>query len=138
METLDKLIPLVILGVVAVFLAYLARRARREKEAWPRSEVVQSTPPPAVAPEPIAVPVIVTAEEKFPAVAEVITATLTAPVPRKRRKNALTPTITTAAPATPIHTVLGLLKQKNSLATAFLLREILAPPVSKRSRPLPV
>jgi hypothetical protein len=50
----------------------------------------------------------------------------------KRKKRAASP----AAPPTPVPmpivTVLGLLQEKDSLAAAFLLREILAPPVSRR------
>jgi hypothetical protein len=50
----------------------------------------------------------------------------------KRKRRAPTPVVGTPSVPTPIVSVLGLLKEKNSLAAAFLLREILAPPVSRR------
>ena len=49
-----------------------------------------------------------------------------------RKKRAPTPVVGTPSVPTPIVSVIGLLKEKNSLAAAFLLREILAPPVSRR------
>ena len=51
-----------------------------------------------------------------------------------RKKRAPTPVVGTPSVPTPIVSVLGLLKEKNSLAVAFLLREILAPPVSRRQK----
>jgi hypothetical protein len=50
----------------------------------------------------------------------------------KRKKRAPTPVVGTPSAPTPIVSVMGLLEGENSLATAFLLREILAPPVSRR------
>jgi hypothetical protein len=51
-----------------------------------------------------------------------------------RKKRAPTPVVGTPCVPTPIVSVMGLLKGKNSLAAAFLLREILAPPVSRRQK----
>jgi hypothetical protein len=52
----------------------------------------------------------------------------------KRKKRAPTPIVGTPSVPTPIVSVIGLLKEKNSLAAALLLREILAPPVSRRHK----
>ena len=79
----------------------------------------EALPPlPVEAPLPIAVPVQVAATG----------------IKRKRIKRKRRPgVVVEAVPVqTPIHAVLGLLKEKNTLAAAFLLREILAPPVSRR------
>jgi hypothetical protein len=51
--------------------------------------------------------------------------------PKPRRKRIAKPAPKPIAP-TPIDTVLGLLKQKDTLAAAFLLREIFDRPVSRR------
>jgi hypothetical protein len=115
MEHLDRLIPLAILGVVAAFVLFLLRRSAREKDVMPRSvdARIETAAPISVA-QPILVDVVEIKSER----------------PKKERAPAVT---VQAAPAqTPIHTVLGLLKEKDTLAAAFLLREILAPPVSKR------
>ena len=55
------------------------------------------------------------------------------PVERPRRvKRKAVPAI--IAPATTMGTVLDLLKDKDALAVALVLHEILGPPVSKRTR----
>jgi hypothetical protein len=50
----------------------------------------------------------------------------------KRKKRAPTPVVAPPTAPMSIVTVFGLLKEKNSLAAAFLLHEILAPPVARR------
>ena len=52
----------------------------------------------------------------------------------KRKKRAPSPAAPPTPLPTPIVTVIGLLQEKDSLAAAFLLREILAPPVSRRQK----
>jgi hypothetical protein len=113
MEHLDRLIPPAILGVVAAFVLFLLRRTARDKDVTAGSA---ETP----APIPIAQPIVVAVP-----VAEIKRA--------RQKRRTRTPAVVPIAPVkTPIHTVLGLLKEKDTLAAAFLLREILAPPVSKR------
>lgn len=129
MEPLDKLIPLAILGAVGAFLVFLVRRAIRQESAASSAEVPAVVEPIQV--EALAVvvtpqPVAVEAEVKPN---EVIVESI---VRKRRLKKALLPLVA-APPQTPIVTVLELLKQKDSLAAAFLLHEILAPPVSKRN-----
>lgn len=119
MNHLDKLIPLVTLLSVAAFLLFLLRRAARSKEltTWQESVPVNPQPVPVVAlpQEEIRVPVVPTAAEKRAA----------------RKKRTPTPAVEATSP-TPIDAALGLLKEKDALVTAFLLREILGPPVSRR------
>jgi hypothetical protein len=130
MEHFEKLIPLAVLMGVAAFLVALLRRATRENsvvEPWRevavkpaavavearKEEIRRAIPPvePAAAPKPVRI------EPK-------------AAAPPKRAKPKL---VIEAAPTkTPIHGVLDLLRQKDTLVTAFLLREILGPPVSRR------
>ncbi len=67
---------------------------------------------------------------KAPIVAPSITA---APINAKpKRKRSKRPTPKPSANPSPVESVAGLLKDPNSLATAFLLGEILAPPKSRR------
>ncbi len=118
MEHLDRLIPLAILGVVATFVLLLLWRTAREKDATQRSGEALPAPIAVDTPQPAADAVEVAAEE------------IKSERPKKRRRPAI---VVQAAPGkTPIHAVLALLKEKDTLAAAFLLREILAPPVSKR------
>ena len=98
--------------VIAVVMVTLARRARRTAR---NIAFVQVSGPvtPTVMPttEPIAAPVV-------------------KPEPKRRRPRRVKPKAT--KPPTPIDRVVGLLKDPDSLATAFLLREILDPPKSRR------
>jgi nucleoid-associated protein YgaU len=112
MEHLDKLIPLAVLGAVAGLLAFLLRRAMRE-DSTPLSTVKPPKVEQAAAP-----PSAIEAAE----------------APRAKRAPKPVPADVPAAPPapTPIDTVLGLLKTKDALPAAFLLREILAPPLAKR------
>jgi len=116
MEPIDKLMPFVALVVIGVFLFYLLRLAKREPI------VERREPVPIAAPLviPVAVPVALVAPSKVEAPAPAVVA---APA-----------TVEPKAPASPIHAVLELLTKKDSLATAFLLREILDPPMSRRRR----
>jgi hypothetical protein len=116
MEHMDRLIPPAILGVVAAFVLFLLRRTARDKDAAPR--IAEATPALVPVETPSAISGQVAAVE----------------IKRTRSRRTRTPAVAvqTAPVKTPIHTVLGLLKEKDTLAAAFLLREILAPPVSKR------
>ena len=115
MDYLDKLIPFSVLIAVGAFLLYILRLAMREQNAqWhdraPRKSAVIVEPP-----------------ELAPTVEENRTPAPPAPqgIPRAEPKP--------KEPAKmPIHAVLDLLKEKDSLAVAFLLREILDKPVSRR------
>ena len=126
MEHLDKLIPLAILGLIGVVAVFLIRRVARERDAamhpgdqpiHVEAQPVKTAEPVAVVPEPI--PVAAASE---PAAAVTV---------GNRRKRAPTP-VAAPTPPTPVVNVMDLLQNKDALAAAFLLREILAPPVSKR------
>ena len=76
-------------------------------------------------------------EDEYAVATNSVTAQLHLEIPAtskkpKRKKRAPTPVVRTPSAPTPIVSVMGLLEEKNSLAAAFLLREILAPPVSRR------
>jgi hypothetical protein len=119
MDHLDKLIPLAVLGVVGALIIVLLLRARRdqgsselglraqserEPEAPARAEVQQPAPISAASPVAIVTPA--------------------APVQPAKPK----------AMDSPVAAVRGLLRKKDSLATALMLNEILGPPVSRRKR----
>jgi hypothetical protein len=139
MEFLDKLILVVILGAVGALVLFLMRRVAREKDAMPRSAdlpmPVEAQPGPARIDKP-------TAERLEPAIAvapQPVTPTPSLPKPavraaKKKRKSAPVLTVPPPRAATPIVKVMGLLQEKDSLVAAFLLREILAPPVSRRPK----
>ncbi len=115
MDHLDKLIPLAILGVVAVFFVALLRRATRTELARPAVPIAE--PMPVVEPKAVVTPPpLVVAPAK----------------PKKRKRAPIIPAATSSPPPTTIHKVLGMLKDKDALATAFLLREILDQPTARR------
>jgi hypothetical protein len=129
MDYLDKVIPLAVLAIAAAFLVMLIRRVGRENDASPRVEAV---------PKPIEAIAVAVA----PVVAVVPKVDADGPPPiavrPRRKKDVPTPTVVKALAAptpTSIQTVLGLLREKDSLAVAFVLHEILGPPVSKRFIP---
>jgi hypothetical protein len=135
MEYLDKLIPLAVLGAVGAFLLFVLRRVTREQDVAPRSAEltmrVEAKPKPVIAvaqeKKQIASEALAKREDEKVAVASSVI-----PMPAERpKKKKRTPSVVVPAEM-PIQTVLGLLKDKDTLAAAFLLREILAPPVSKR------
>jgi hypothetical protein len=115
MENLDRLIPLAILAVLGICVLILLRRSPREKDA----KLSAAEPLPAI---PVAQPAAVAME--VPA----------AKIKRKKPIRRRVPAVTAQSVQRqmPVQTVLGLLKDKDTLAAAFLLREILAPPVSQR------
>ncbi len=115
MEHLDRLIPLAILAAIGVFVLVLLRRsAPRQKTSRRAAE---------------SLPVIPVAQ---PAVVMLDVPTAKMKRRKLRRKRAPAVVGPAALPRTTIDTVLGLLREKDTLAAAFLLREILAPPVSRR------
>jgi hypothetical protein len=114
MEHLDRLIPLFILGAIGAFVLILLRRSPRQTAATQR----------------LAEPASAVSVAQPAAVVEVPAGK----IKRKKMKRKRVPAVVgpAAPPRTPIDTVLGLLRDKDTLAAAFLLREILAPPVSQR------
>ncbi|MSQ96673.1 MAG: hypothetical protein EXR98_19265 [Gemmataceae bacterium] len=119
MEHLDQLVPFAVLVVITAILVVLLRRTTRDAFAAP---LANQTPTRAErAPEPVAA-----APPEQPA--EEIVA-----VPKRRRQTREKPiSPLVVVTATPIDAVLDLLNRKDSLATAFILREILDRPVSQR------
>ena len=132
MEQLDKLIPLAILGAVGAFLVFLVRRVARENEVVPGNE--QLVAPVEVKPEPVQIDLSIAAIVERPpiVVQDAMSLPVVAPVKRRRSKQPKPMTVNVTPVETPIQTVLGLLKEKDGLAAAFMLCEIFAPPVSKR------
>ena len=115
MEHLDRLIPLFILAAIGVFVLIVLCRS-------PRQTATTQHPAEPLSAIAVAQPAVVAVE--VPAVK----------IRRKKLKRKRVPAVVgpAALPRTPIDTVLGLLRDKDTLAAAFLLREILAPPVSRR------
>jgi hypothetical protein len=118
MENMDQTIPFVVLVAVGTLLLVLLRR----KESLPNpggrgagGEGTTTLPIPQI----VAAPTPLTVEALPPVVVL---------KPRKKRTK---PAAKPAQP-TPIDTVAGLLQQKDTLAAAFLLREIFDRPVSQR------
>ncbi|MBI3823637.1 MAG: hypothetical protein HY289_13290 [Planctomycetes bacterium] len=130
MEHLDKLIALAILGGVAALVVFALRRViREESESQPVERVdlrlaatpqacAEEAPPAVVPPAPIA--------------PEPTVVVVSPPERKRKRREAPAPLPAKPVASTPIVTVFDLLKKKDAVAAAFLLREILAPPVSKR------
>jgi hypothetical protein len=106
----DRLIPLAILGVLVAGLVAMVRWAREPDRV--RSDA-SSVPPP-----PIALPVAEPVQPSAPAEQVAFT-----PPPAEKP---------VAVAGTPIENVLAALKKEDALQTAFVLSEILAPPVSLR------
>jgi hypothetical protein len=118
MEHLDKLMPLIVLAVIAAIHLFLLFWVMRDKRV---PAPVSAAP---VAPSPAA-PVVESASIPEPA-----------PAKRVRRRKAKAPPIPAASESvpTPIKTVVDLLKQRDSLVAAFLLREIFAPRRRRKHR----
>ncbi len=123
MEHLNQLIPFVLLGVVLAILVALLRRTTTEPPLAPVTpeRATPTAPAPIIITEP-------NAAEKVEANPPSTKSSAVRNKP-KTKKPAPTPVAVTA---TPIEAVLNLLKRKDSLAVAFLLREILDRPVSQR------
>lgn len=122
MTYLDKLAPIGVLVILAIFLLFLLGRALRERRKEEKALAALDFGPPAVT-MPVAAPMV-------PAAAELAEPTLSAApvetvVPSPKRKP-----VRQTHGKTPIEGVVGLLQDKDALAKAFLLREILGPPVS--------
>ena len=123
MENLDQSILFLVLGVVGVLLLFLLRRPSAvENAVVPHIVAV----PPVVVPVPevVAVPVVAEVQPSSP--------TPTMVKPRKRR--IAKPTVVPVAEPAPMETVVGMLKQKDTLVAAFLLREIFDSPMSEAER----
>jgi hypothetical protein len=116
MQAIEKLLPLIALVGVGVFLFYLLRLAKGERA--PVSVEKPSAPIPVAAPVVVAIAAPVVVEEKKESQASSPVEKAAPAAPKK---------------ASPVHAVLDLLKSKDSMATAFVLREILDPPVSRRN-----
>ena len=115
MENLDRLLPVVALLGVGAFLLVLLRVARSERQAL-ATQPEQPMDVPIAAPldVPLATPVASSAPEPSVMPASAKTAS---------DEN-----------SSPLQNVLELIKTKDALVKAFLLREILGPPVSCRRR----
>lgn len=102
----------IVLTVLACFAGvYVMRRIMEHGQAVAAVTVVTLPKTPTAAPAP-----------------SIASAPIEAKPKRKRKR----PTPKPAANPSPVESVAGLLKDPDSLATAFLLREILAPPKSRR------
>lgn len=112
-QHLDKLIPLMALIGVGGILWYLLRLGRPEPAA------------PAPVPAPWSLPI--TAPVELPVAAPVAIEEPSQPAA------AIAPPALPSTSTPSAINVLSLLKSKDTLKTAFLLREILGPPVSRRS-----
>ena len=116
MENMERLIPVVALLGVAVFLLFLLRLARSERREHAKQPEQTADAPLAVPLEvQLATPIAVSAPE--PVVTKAVAADMK-----------------TVAKTSPVQSVLDALKTKDALVKAFLLREILDPPVSRRRR----
>lgn len=119
MEFLEQLILLAVLGVVAGVVFFLLRQGQREIDL---STSTADAPSPPVADAP-ALPIVVQ-----PVAIDKSTS-------RKRKRRVVeNPSLTLPARSetSPIANVLAMLKEKNALTTAFILQEILGPPLAKR------
>ncbi len=106
---IDIAILVAVCFVIAVVTLTVVRRAARHTGFAQTAAPVMPT---VLSPtEPVATPVV-------------------KPEPKRRRARPTKPRV--AKPPTPIDRVVGLLGDPDSLATAFLLREILDPPKSRR------
>jgi hypothetical protein len=115
MLTLDQLLLIAILAGVALVLVVLLRQTAHAEQA----EQTALAPPPSAVVMPSVEPAVA------PAPPEVVETVSEAPVP------------TNAPPPTsepPMERVLKLLQEKESLTTAFVLREILDKPLSLRGK----
>ncbi|MBI2805080.1 MAG: hypothetical protein HYX68_08880 [Planctomycetes bacterium] len=122
MPQYDQWILLAVVSAVAALLVIVARQVRppveNTKEAISAPVATPAEPIPALVPPGHAAP-----------------GDAAAPAPKRKRKKVKRPAARACAPTlTPIQAVLGMLKQKDALATAFVLREILDAPVSRRPR----
>jgi hypothetical protein len=132
MEYLDKIIPLAILGLAAASLIVLVRRVAREKE--PAVRVEEPPVPVEVAPI-VETPAIVVAVEPIAMEPVVVAPPVVVPTEARAKRPSLKKVIPPfVVKPTPIQTVLGLLKENDSLAAAFVLHEILGPPRSRRKK----
>jgi hypothetical protein len=114
MDHLDKLIPLAVLLIIGAFLLLVLRRAAREAKAA-ADLAAQTIPAPVVAP------------------AVVVAVPETPPVEKPRKKRRPPQPVAASLPSQgPVTTVLDLLRDKDALVKAFLLREILDKPVALR------
>lgn len=116
-EHLDSILAFGALAVVLGVLFVLLRRASREVRA--EAQKAESVPVAVDVPAPSEPAMQVPAPPPLPE------------EPKAHKNVAQEPV--TSAPTSPIHKVLGLLKSKDSIASAFLLREILDKPRSKKS-----
>lgn len=119
MDFADKLIPLIGLAGVGAFLLFLLRLAKNEQAVKPPVEEPTTVVPFAT---PISV-LVATPITTITPPPEVVAPVAETSAPMVVAEN---------SPASPVHAVIDLLKKKDSLTAAFLLHEILGPPVSCR------
>jgi hypothetical protein len=148
---MDQAIPFVVLVAVGALLFFLLRRNESLPSTTAGEGAILPSPPgrgaggdgtsPLSIPEVVAAPTPLVVETPQPlvptaSVPEPSPLVVQAPQPsvKPRKKRAVNAAPKPAEP-TPIDTVVGLLKNKDTLATAFLLREIFDKPVSQRKEP---
>ena len=148
-EIVETILFLLILGSVNMVVLYLVR----QRDAAPTpvhvmpSVVVEQPAAPAPAPvAPMETPTHLAVElaPREPPSVEVkvmlptptppVEATVEAPIPRRARKTAALPKEPRQAAPSNVAMVLSMLKERDSLAAAFVLREIFDAPVSRRRR----
>jgi hypothetical protein len=132
---------LALLAGVAMFLLYQLRREKRNTVA-PRPRVAVPARPPDV--EPLAAPSI-SVSVTPPPMTQAPALPAAVPVRKPGKRSARRPLasvgepgkteIADATPTTPIAGVLRLLKDRDALASAFLLQEIIARPLAHRHAP---
>lgn len=146
MNHLQTLVPLAVLIAVGALLIIVARRMALEKGPAIPPEKPAIPPvidtPVATAETPVAVEVVVVQKMEAPSLVTPTSLQIPTPDPYvqeeaipdkpRRKKPIVSAVVKVVPPATTIERVVGLLKEKDTIAAAFLLREILAPPASKR------
>ncbi|MBM3996608.1 MAG: hypothetical protein FJ303_21010 [Planctomycetes bacterium] len=130
MENLDKAILLGVLAGTGLFVFIVLRQLAKR---WDEMHGVQ-TAPPAPKPEPPQEPVPVTVVAEPPPPVVTSKPSEAKPVLTPKRKAVPKAKRPTKQKVTPAKKVLAMLTDKDSLTRAFLLREILGPPVSQRGK----
>lgn len=142
MENAEKMLPLLVLLSLGAGLVVLLVRAKdRSNREGQGALLPPLSATPAVAPTEMAIPGVPSLESRVESTTgtEVAVSADSVAVEKKkaelrrasrRQKRRVEPAATTS----PVDQTVQLLQDKNALTTAFLLREILGPPVSRRQR----
>lgn len=142
MENAEKMLPLLVLLSLGAGLVVLLVRAKdRSNREGQAALMPPLSAPPAVAPTEMAVAGVPSLESRVKPPTETeaaVSADFVGVEEKKvdlrrasrRQKRRMEPATTIS----PVDQAVQLLQDKNALTTAFLLREILGPPVSRRQR----